>query len=173
METSDIIASLAVFIAVLSFAVTIWQGYISRKHNQLSVKPHLYIDLHVEKDAPTRLIIKNNGLGPAFIKDFKILVDGKALTSEDKLLYHQALKDINLEEYDFSYSMLSDNQAFPAGAEIDLYSFETEDLDSDDVKTIEKNLERLDFEIDYESIYNIKYQYYEKNHLTRRSRGTA
>ena len=61
---SEIIACSALFVAVQ-------QAYLTRRHNRLSVKPHLTIDTKVEQTSFAVNLV-NNGLGPAIIKDFKI-----------------------------------------------------------------------------------------------------
>lgn len=67
MDANLVVSISAVAVAVIALATTIWQGAVTRQHNKLSVKPHLVID-HVQYDGVTdKLILRNNGLGPAII----------------------------------------------------------------------------------------------------------
>lgn len=164
--TSDIIALCAVVIAVLSFFVTIWESYTSRSHNRLMVKPHLYIDLNVVSTEPIRLVLKNNGLGPALIKSLRMFVEGKEISSSGEKLYNEAMKFIGLDEYSFHFFLLTSDHAFSVGDEIDLFVFDNNELDEEDILVIKKNLDKLNIVIKYESIYGVTYQYDDKNHLT-------
>ncbi len=72
--------SLALFIAALGLFVTLYNSYVSRKHFQLSVKPHLIFDStfdSVTEDGffTYSLKVKNVGLGPAIIESYKISLD--------------------------------------------------------------------------------------------------
>ncbi len=77
------------FVAGLAVAVSLWQGYETRRHNRLSVKPILTFDrsygskTNTKKDSlyaylnsdyvhNFRLTLKNYGTGPAIIQEFQI-----------------------------------------------------------------------------------------------------
>ena len=69
--SDDIPAIASGFIALLALFTTMYQSHLSRKHNRLSVKPH--IALHSEEDGNTfKIIIRNDGLGPAKIDTLEI-----------------------------------------------------------------------------------------------------
>lgn len=88
INSSDVIALSAVVIAVCSLGVSIWQGYLARRHNQLSVKPYVYLNWHLSHGDNVTCQIKNDGLGTAFINSFKVEIDGvthEILTIDDFL----------------------------------------------------------------------------------------
>jgi hypothetical protein len=68
-----IVASVALFIAL-------WEAITSRRHNRLSVRPSLafYRDTDIEKFT-CRLVVGNNGVGPARLLRFTLLCDGAPL----------------------------------------------------------------------------------------------
>lgn len=76
----------AFVVSVCAIALTIYQAYISRKHNRLSVRPSLstFIDSDPAPDNARITLVSvklmNSGLGPAYIKSFEILVGGEAIT---------------------------------------------------------------------------------------------
>jgi hypothetical protein len=47
----------------------------ARAHNRLSVRPHLSFDYLLQTTDPQiRIVLANNGIGPAFIKSFQVSV---------------------------------------------------------------------------------------------------
>ncbi len=65
--TDDVPAIASGLIALLALFTTLYQSHLMRKHNRLSVKPHIAI--HSEEDDNIFTItIKNDGLGPATIE---------------------------------------------------------------------------------------------------------
>ncbi len=73
MGKSDYNAIGSVIVALAVFAVAIWQGFLTRKHNILSVKPRFYIDKSYVEGLHYRL--ESQGLGPGVIENFAILVN--------------------------------------------------------------------------------------------------
>ena len=74
----------AVAIAALALTASVWQGYLFRKHNQLSVRPLLAIETETKKTVVfgTLLMIKlkNGGLGPAIINKHTVELNGEELS---------------------------------------------------------------------------------------------
>ena len=66
-------------IAILSFALSIWQGWIGRQHNKLSVRPVITISEEFIGSDADGLSIANSGAGVAFIEKVYIYVDGKLM----------------------------------------------------------------------------------------------
>ena len=70
----------AEIIALCALGFTIYQAFVQRAHNILSVQPHLtsFSHEHVENGVgKLHLQLMNNGLGPAYIKSFSIFMDEK------------------------------------------------------------------------------------------------
>jgi hypothetical protein len=70
-------------IASLALFLTIWQGWLFRRHNLLSVRPYLALttvteNLGKEKRRVT-VTVRNSGLGPAKIIDFSIGKHGEVI----------------------------------------------------------------------------------------------
>lgn len=64
----------AASVAIAALLLAVWQGWVSRKHNILSVRPHL-VFLTDQKNNGGRkrsavISVKNTGLGPAIVKDY-------------------------------------------------------------------------------------------------------
>tara|TARA_R110001592_G_scaffold362770_1_gene678150 strand:+ start:148 stop:825 length:678 start_codon:yes stop_codon:yes gene_type:complete len=67
-------------IAIAALLLAVWQGWVSRSHNKLSVEPRLMIyseTLEKQNTETFKLYVKNTGLGPAIVEEFFIGVYGK------------------------------------------------------------------------------------------------
>ena len=80
-------------VAVCALALTVWQAAISRRHNRLSVTPHLTTWTQPEEATGTYSVeILNNGIGPALIQSFSLQVDGQPIAGEGAEPIEKALK---------------------------------------------------------------------------------
>ena len=74
-----------VVIALTAVAISIWQGQLSKKqleisirHNKLTVKPYLDIERFTDSDKGILEIrLSNQGYGPAIVKSWELWNDGK------------------------------------------------------------------------------------------------
>ncbi|MCP4597836.1 MAG: hypothetical protein GY843_15290 [Neptuniibacter sp.] len=85
--------NMASIIAVCAMGITFWQGWLSKKHNKLSVKPHLTINSYYNDRAEFQIVINldSNGIGPAEIESHEILLDNKKLDISD---VHSTIKQL-------------------------------------------------------------------------------
>lgn len=98
----------ALLISICALFLTISQSRATRRHNRLTVRPHLTSFTEQTADATRRDLVAvkasltNNGLGPAFIESFQILVDGIPVDVEHP-------SDVNaLVEKDFPLDVIAD-----------------------------------------------------------------
>lgn len=93
MTLEEVLGVSSTVIALCALGLTVWQAYVTRRHNRLSVRPHLttwsYSD-NVNHNYVVELL--NNGIGPAFIQSFKISVDGHVVVGEGYEPVEKALK---------------------------------------------------------------------------------
>lgn len=80
LSNSDTIAATSAIVALLAFAATIWQGWMTRKHNRLSVRPLLV--WHIQKNSTSNGIeitfcVTNKGIGPAIVDDRWFTIEGR------------------------------------------------------------------------------------------------
>ena len=88
-------------IALCALGFTIWQGVVARRHNKLSVTPHLTTWNHSDQNKKLYSIeLLNNGIGPALIKSFAIQVDRQTINGEGTEPIEKALK-ILFPGYDY------------------------------------------------------------------------
>lgn len=94
----------SVVIAVCALGLTVWQAAITRRHNRLSVTPHLTTWTQSEQVTGRYSVeILNNGIGPALIKSFSVQVDGQPIGGEGPEPIEKALK-VLFPQYSFRSS---------------------------------------------------------------------
>lgn len=72
-------------VAMIAVGISSWQMWVQRKHNRVSVTPHL--SEHTRTSVNNGVIslqfnIANNGIGPAFINSFLVLHNGKKVDKD-------------------------------------------------------------------------------------------
>ena len=70
-----ILGIIGTMIAFSVAVVTIWQGFLMRRHNRLSVRPMLRIDRYTVLGEKVGISIRNTGVGPAIIKSIEYVID--------------------------------------------------------------------------------------------------
>lgn len=74
--------NVASIIALSALGITFWQGWLSRQHNKLSVRPHLIIHFAIDEQKEgclLRYTLTNEGLGTAVIKSYDLYLDEQLL----------------------------------------------------------------------------------------------
>jgi hypothetical protein len=84
VDASTITAVCGVVIAVASLAVSAYVAWATRKHNRLSVQPHLGLTTTFPVGATAGLRLTNSGLGPARIIGSQLTYNGEQLGEFDK-----------------------------------------------------------------------------------------
>lgn len=98
LEPSDWISIAAVVIALSAMGVAIWQGYLSRKHNILSVRPRLQV--HLDTRNGIVLTLQNQGLGPAIVKGFSITYGGKEIFNPKTDPFLKIFKALDVDPFE-------------------------------------------------------------------------
>ncbi|WP_316367753.1 hypothetical protein [Candidatus Thiodiazotropha sp. CDECU1] len=153
MDTSDIIASSAVIIASIAVGVSIWQGYLQRKHFRLSVKPNISVHSDHTSEEEVIFTMRSNGLGPAIIKSFAIEVDGKQVPSQGDGLMKNALIGIGIDvigDAKCKHFLPSIDDVYGPGEDLMLLDIT---YDPESRENIKEAISRLKFSINYSSIY--------------------
>ncbi len=144
---------LSVIIAACVLSVTIWQGWQNRKHNRLSVKPFLNVLGCVSRSGNIKdytVTLVNHGVGPAIIKNFELLFEGKSVSNNHSESYkdflNKKIKPLKgLKGRSFEHR--SEDSVIKVGEEIILWKFKCER--DEDIEDIEK----IKIRIKYQSIY--------------------
>lgn len=99
----DWVAIAAVAISIIALFVTLWQTHVARKHNKLSVLPHLGAYTFDTGEVFTHAI-RNSGLGPAWITATRLYLNGKLVEGKGPSLISKAfegIKDCELQAHEF------------------------------------------------------------------------
>lgn len=149
----DTIASLsAVLIALAALFVAVWEGLENRKHNRLSVVPRLRIDRHTYAGSPVAVSLCNNGTGPAIVRSFSVLVDGRQVRADDLPLAAAAAKMIGVAGPYHSYTPAPGDALAPSETK-ELLQILNPPEEIRERKDLRRQLLRIDFLISYESVY--------------------
>jgi hypothetical protein len=73
--SSVFVAACSMVIALSSLGFAIHEAHVSRQHDRLSVQPYFFVSFYFD-DTGVGWKAANDGLGPARIRGFKVLVDG-------------------------------------------------------------------------------------------------
>jgi hypothetical protein len=104
--------------AVTAVAVALYQTALSREQQRASAWPYVTQANSFVPGAPYRRLVSNEGVGPARIRQFQILVDGRAVAS-----WEEAVRTLAGEsEPALVYSTFGRGSVVPAGAERTLVS---------------------------------------------------
>lgn len=140
--------------AALALIFTIWQFATQRRHNKLSVEPHLVVE-GSWGNGNRRAYLKNVGLGPARILNYKFLHNDKEVPLEiTDQLEHFAEEFIGLGFYSTGHAIEKGTVLEP-GKSISLLVLSWHD-DHDHIgakQSVVRTLENLYLEVSYESFY--------------------
>ncbi|WP_253652467.1 MULTISPECIES: hypothetical protein [unclassified Vibrio] len=159
-SNSDLIAISAVLIASASFIVSFWQGYLLRKHNVLSVKPHLTLESVMSTNEDIHFYIRNDGLGTAIIKNFKVEVNGATheIVSAQDLCRILANEKFHSDKLDIGFENIDKNSAIRAGASRTIVHYGGSAKDVLVASDIVLELSSIYFIVEYECMYGKKYK---------------
>lgn len=91
---SDASTWVAIFISTLALIITFWQGYVTRKHNMLSVRPYLGGHATWGEGGVYVLKVTNDGLGPAVITAGRVFCRGERIEGYGTAVIVKAFQDI-------------------------------------------------------------------------------
>lgn len=148
-------------IALCALGLTLWQGWITRQHNRLSVRPHLTTWSQSDKGNHIYAVhLLNNGIGPALIKSFQILVDGQVMIGEGVEPIEKALKILFPQyQYASNQSYLSNGYMMPAKEARDLVVVRFLGDKVPKPEEVEHAWKRGKLVIKYESVYEEKWTF--------------
>ncbi len=145
-----------ILIALIALGLTIWQARTTQKHNRLSLRPHLMFDVRYDEESPQiHIVLKNSGVGPAYVTDYSVTLDGKPYTGS--MLELRKCLDLPDESNTYGGGFIpAAGDAIQQNESIDCFILKTKggerDPDFDNEKAHEQ-VSRLNFIIKYESAY--------------------
>ena len=146
----------AEIIALCAVIFTAWQAFIQRKHNRISLKPHLFRYVNRDKHneiGRLQFVITNNGLGPAYIKKFQIYLHEKEVNAKEAI--ESVLGNLVC---DSSYTILGNDYAMPHNESKVVLSVSFNAKSWEEIYEVEKKLNVLDLHLIYTSAYGEKFE---------------
>ena len=154
MDSANLVVSAAAtVIALAALGLSVYQAMLSRQHARLSVRPLLDSELHVSA-ARERfcLIVTNNGLGPAVIKRWQLLVDGKPYRDLGITRWEQLTDHLKLSK-PVSYSYFEPNSVLAPEESEELIGYAVTVYSREEADRFREAIRRLTIVIEYESMY--------------------
>jgi hypothetical protein len=142
-------------VAFCALGLTIWQAHIARRHNILSVTPHLTTWSHWDKaNNKYEVQLLNNGIGPAFIQSFQIQVDKQPIVGERYEPIEKALKILFPQsKYTSSQAFVARGYAMAANENRSLVRLQFLGDEAPPTEEVEHNFKRVRLIIEYSSMY--------------------
>jgi len=159
-ENAELVTAVAsVIIVFLAFFTSVWQGIVARRHNRISVKPHLTTWTESKpEEGVYRIELINNGIGPAIIRQFEVKIDGNKVPGVGTQLIESGLK-ILFPNYTYeSYqSYVTDGYVMAKNENRELVRVKFVSDNQPTPDAVKKTFERADLLIEYESMYGEKF----------------
>ncbi|MFC1588928.1 hypothetical protein ACFL3P_01505 [Pseudomonadota bacterium] len=159
LTSSDITAISAVVVAIVAVGISLWQGYVTRRHNHLSVKPDIGLctDIVVGHDISCSLF--NNGIGPAFIKSLTLSYKNEVFNLNKheayKLLFSKFGVDLDTTQH---LACTYDEPTFSQNTEYMLFKFTNSSKDTELRDALVKYFPDININITYECIYGNSFE---------------
>ena len=148
-------------IALSALGLATWQGMEQRRHNRLSVKPHLVFERAVTNHSPqVQINLENSGTGPAIIKNFLIYLDDNIVDLSFNTTWTKIAEELYIKGMWGGGKIYLKGDAIQAGAREKIFEIKTSEQGKDDGHSsdrIHKELDRLDIVVEYESVYGEKF----------------
>jgi len=164
MDTETVTSISAVIISLIALGATFWQARISRKHNVLSVQPHLISGSNLnQRSDKIEYTLANCGLGPAKITYFAAVIDDEiydfSFISHDQEV-RQMFERIGLDLTGKKWSLKTHdkNSAILPGSEEVILGFYDCLEDEASYQVMKSILPRLGFVVKYKCMYGNEYE---------------
>lgn len=153
-----LISVCAIIVAIFAFITSVCQAYFTRRHNKLSVKPILSVEFNLayKNDDDFGISLKNNGIGPAILKDLKVFVEGKLASNFSRDNWEKVFELIQIPknwEPLISCTTIKPDYSISAGDKKQLLKINKKGLETNTLEDMRNFLKKLKIQITYESIY--------------------
>ena len=145
--------NVAIIVASLALAISIYESIRGRRHDRLSVRPWLKILFNVKDDGETGLLLVNNGVGPGVITKIKVFFDDELVGGEPT--NNPWLSIINKFDLRERYNYVNPDTPFwlPAKECIKLFISDYSKKEPDDINSFIKIVKRIKVKVYYQSCY--------------------
>lgn len=170
LGASDVTAIAGVVIAIIAASISIWQGYINRRHNQMSVKPILNMVIIPHggdkgDDTQTKYFtftISNNGIGPAMVTDAYLTINKIKIYEKNKTYTTSKTNDnrkliaeaLGLEiDSDIKVAVMSEEFCMKEGQVLEILYVKIKGIDH---VALHEAINKIEFSLKYTDIYGVE-----------------
>ena len=149
-----VIALIAACISLLAVYRMEEQAKKTEKHNRLCVRPHLTVDGDFGPQSEyIGLILKNNGIGPAILKEINIEFEGKKFDTFKLRGWSNLMDEFKEIDLNFCIHQSSHDAFIPANQELILLGLRSKDQSNKQRESFIDCVESLVVRVRYESMY--------------------
>ncbi len=143
-------------IALCALFATVWQAYVTRRHNKLSVTPFLTTWIHSDgKNGEYAVDLVNNGVGPALIESVQIFVDGRECHGQSTQPAEMAVDLLfNDYEHESTHAYVAKGYMMPTKERVPIARICFTGQKKPPPDAIDAALKRSKILVKYKSIYN-------------------
>ena len=153
MGTKDYVAITSAVIAVCALGTSLWNAIAIRRHQKLSVRPHLTFSRYIQPGSPqVRISLKNNGLGTAIIESINVYLDGNDFPINRASHWCDLVDKLNKIDGDVIGFRMYAGEALRAGDSISL--LEVQNDEDGDTEAIGAQFDRIRIVARYKSMYD-------------------
>lgn len=142
----------AILISLGTFASIVYQNQLLRKQQSATVLPYLEIWNSQNYDR-YQLILMNNGIGPAFIRDVWVIYEDSSYQMDPWEAFVEVLNPPDSIEAPVYYSNVPAGRLVPAGERIDMIGVNNNKAAADFLRERFGDDEVVKVEITFESVY--------------------
>lgn len=115
---------LPIVLSLCAMSLTIYQASVMRRHQRLSVTPHLALNVSVTREGNLVYTLANVGFGPAVLKDIAFTIDGKPIGPDglETCAKVDAALSRGAPDWDTGCFDKAGDFVIPAGAEETIYA---------------------------------------------------
>ncbi len=161
LSTENKISLAAGFIAIIALGVSIHQGYETRRHNRLSVRPIMASKTTYEPGEDQGLFLENVGFGPAVVTKIELFVKGYRIHGDSpKEIWTKAIRHLK----DLAPGLQAQEAAFvrwfnvgmsiKPGESNSLFVVRGESANPETSEAIQEAVELIGLKIRYKSLYD-------------------
>ncbi|OJJ20095.1 hypothetical protein BKI52_16620 [marine bacterium AO1-C] len=144
----------------MTLFVSLYQTAIIRKQQRLSVLPYLSLGNYNTGGPNYKLVLKNDGIGPAFIESVEIEYKGKKYPYDLPVFLRENMLDSLKKIKRMSHSNIYKGQMVPAGTTLPLLAIHNSQKDADQLVRLLQRLKKdgMKLSIIYRSVYEERWR---------------
>ena len=129
LSSNNIVSASAIFISISTLVVLIYQTKIMRDQQRLSVMPYISLNSQNSGTPNYQIILKNDGIGPAFVESVNIVYQEKDFQMDLASFLLENVPEFDSLDNIF-FSNIFVGQLIPAGLSIPVLEVDNSQSDS-------------------------------------------